>query len=186
MKQATDPGGSDPVPIIDITPFTTGETRGKAGVAEAVRTACEEIGFFVITGHDFPEGLVTRIYDVSRAFFDLPTEEKYEIGETGPVMGGLMHFGLGKEALAATLGGETIPDLKETLDFGPGFFGDRWPMRPPDLEPAWRAYYEAMSTLAATLRSIFATSLGLASEYFEDKFHSRDGPPAKVSADCLR
>ena len=170
MKQASDPGASDPVPIVDITPFAAEETRGRADVAEAVRTACEEIGFFVITGHGFPEGVVTRIYDVLRAFFDLPTEEKNEIGETGPVMGGLMHFGLGKEALAATLGGETIPDLKETLDFGPGFFGDRWPMRPPDLEPAWRAYYEAMSTLAATLRSIFATALGLAPEYFEDKF----------------
>ena len=170
MKQASDPGGSDPVPIVDITPFAAEETRGRADVAEAVRTACEEIGFFVITGHGFPEGVVTRIYDVSRAFFDLPTEEKNEIGETGPVMGGLMHFGLGKEALAATLGGETIPDLKETLDFGPGFFGDRWPMRPPDLEPAWRAYYEAMSMLAATLRTIFATALGLAPEYFEDKF----------------
>ena len=65
---------------------------------------------------------------------------------------------------------ETIPDLKETLDFGPGFFGDRWPVRPADLEPTWRAYYEAMSTLAATLRSIFATAVGLAPEYFEDKF----------------
>ena len=170
MKQASDPGRSDPVPIVDITPFTVEETRGRADVAGAVRTACEEIGFFVIAGHGFPEGVVTRVCDISRAFFDLPTEEKNEIGETGPVMGGLMHFGLGKEALAATLGGETIPDLKETLDFGPGFFGDRWPMRPPDLEPAWRAYYEAMSTLAATLRTIFATALGLAPGYFEDKF----------------
>ena len=170
MKQASDPSGSDPVPIIDITPFTAEEIGGKADVAEAVRIGCEEIGFFVITGHGLPEGGVTRIYDVSRAFFDLPTEEKNEVGETGPVMGGLMHFGLGKEALAATLGGETIPDLKETLDFGPGFFGDRWPIHPPDLEPTWREFYEAMSTLAATLRTIFATALGLAPEYFEDKF----------------
>ena len=170
MKQATNPGGRAPVPIIDITPFTTGEIRRRTDAAEAVRTACEEIGFFVMTGHGFPESLVTRIHDVSRAFFDLPAEEKNRIGESGPVMGGLMHFGLGKETLAATLGGEPIPDLKETLDFGPGFFGDRWPVRPPGLEPAWRAYYEAMSTLAATLRSIFATALGLAPEYFEDRF----------------
>ena len=70
MKHATDPGGSDPVPIVDITPFTTGEIRRRTGVAEAVRTACEDIGFFAIVGHGFPEGLVTRIYDVSRAFFD--------------------------------------------------------------------------------------------------------------------
>ena len=130
MKQATDPGGSGPVPIIGITPFTAGEIRRRTDVAEAVRTACEEIGFFVIVGHGFPEGLVSRIYGVSRAFFDLPPEEKNTIGETGPIMGGLMHFGLDKEALAAALGGGAIPDLKETLDFGPGFFGDRWPTCP--------------------------------------------------------
>ena len=128
MKQATDPGGDAPVPIIDITSFTTGEICRRADVAETIR--------FVMTGHGFPESLVTRIYDVSRAFFDLPAEEKNRIGESGPVMGGSMHFGLGKEALAATLGGEPVPDLKETLDFGPGFFGDRWPVRPPDLETA--------------------------------------------------
>ena len=46
MKQVTDPGGSDPVPTVDITPFPAGETHRRADVAEAVRTACEEIGFF--------------------------------------------------------------------------------------------------------------------------------------------
>ena len=70
MKQATDPGGSGPVPIIDITPFTAGEIRRRTDVSEAVRTACEEIGFFVMTGHGFPESLVTRKYEVSRAFFE--------------------------------------------------------------------------------------------------------------------
>ena len=111
-----------------------------------------------------------RIYDASRAFFDLPLEEKNAIGETGPVLGGIMHFGLAKEALAATLGGDPVPDLKEALDFGPGFHGDPWPVRPLDLEPAWRAYYDEMSALAAILRSIFAAALGLAPNFFEDEF----------------
>ena len=161
---------SGPVPKVDIAPFTAGETPEQARVAGAVRAACEDIGFFVITGHGFPEELETRIYDASRAFFDLPAEEKNAVGETGPVLGGLMHFAFGQEALAATLGNAAIGDLKETLDFGPGFFGDRWPTNPPDLEPAWRAYYKAMSDLAATLRSIFAAALGLDPDYFEDKF----------------
>ena len=87
-----------------------------------------------------------------------------------------MHFGLAKEALAATLGGERVPDLKKALDFGPGFHGDPWPMRPPDLEPAWRAYYVEMSALAATLRSIFAAALGLAPKYFEDEFRGHLSP----------
>ena len=34
MNQATDPGESGPVPIVDITPFTTDETRGRADVAK--------------------------------------------------------------------------------------------------------------------------------------------------------
>ena len=161
---------SGPVPLVDIAPFTAGQTPGRARVAGAVRAACEDIGFFVITGHGIPEELETRIYDASRSFFDLPAEEKNAVGETGPVLGGLMHFAFGQEALAATLGKAAIGDLKETLDFGPGFFGDRWPANPPDLEPAWRAYYEAMSALAATLRRIFAAALGLNPDYFEDRF----------------
>ena len=164
MKQAAEVGERDPVPIVDISPFTTGETRGKADVAEAVRAACEEIGFFAIVGHGFPEGLVTRIYDVSRAFFDLPAEEKNEIGESGPVMSGLMHFGLGKEALAATLGGETIPDLKETLDFGraslaTGGRSDRGPRA--RLACVLRSDVDARGYAAKHLRH----RLGLAPEY---------------------
>ena len=96
--------GRGPVPIIDITPFAAGQSAGRKGVVDDVRAACEDIGFFVITGHGIPEALVARIYDASRAFFDLTAEEKNAIGETGPVLGGLMHFALGKEALAATLG----------------------------------------------------------------------------------
>ena len=168
MKEAG--RGYAPVPLIDIAPFIVGERLGRERVATEVRAACEEIGFFLIVGHGFPETLATRIYDVSRAFFDLPLEEKNAVAETGPVMGGLMHFALGEEALAATLGNEAIADLKETLDFGPGFFGDRWPANPPGLESAWLAYYEAMSDLAATLRGIFATALALEPDCFEDKF----------------
>ena len=159
-----------PIPIIDIAPFTAGERLGRERVAGEVRAACEDIGFFVIVGHGFPEALATRVHDVSRAFFDLPLEERNAVGETGPVRGGLMQFALGEEALAATLGNEPIADLKETLDFGPDFFGNRWPANPPGLEDAWHAYYEAMSGLAATLRGVFAVALQLEPEYFEDKF----------------
>ena len=162
--------GDASIPIIDVAPFTVGKRLGRERVASEVRAACEEIGFFAIVGHGFPEELATRIYDLSRAFFDLPLEQRNAVGETGPILGGLMHFALGEEALAATLGNEAIADLKETLDFGPDFFGDRWPANPPDLESAWHAYYEAMSGLAATLRGIFAAALELEPDYFEDKF----------------
>ena len=162
--------GCGPVPIVDIAPYDAAETPGRGRVVDAIRAACEEIGFFVITGHGFSETLTAKIYDTSREFFDLPVAEKNAVSRTGPIMGGLMHFALGKEALVATLGDSAIGDLKESLDFGPGFWGDRWPANSPDLEPAWHAYYESMSDLAATLRRIFADAVGLETDYFEDRF----------------
>ena len=170
MTLSRNPEDRGSVPVVDIAPFTAGESAGQACVVDAVRTACEEIGFFVIAGHGFPEAAAKRIYNASRAFFDLPAEEKNAVGETGLVPGGLMHFAYCAEALAATLGETTASDLKEALDFGPGFFGDPWPANPPDLEPAWRGYYDEMSGLAATLRRIFAAALGLEPDFFEDKF----------------
>ena len=35
------------VPTVDIAPFTAGETPESARVVDAVRSACEEIGFFL-------------------------------------------------------------------------------------------------------------------------------------------
>lgn len=170
MDRARRPDGGGPVPVIDIAPFIAGKIPGRDGVVDRVRSACEDTGFFVITGHGFPEALATRICEVSRAFFDLPAEQKDRIGETGPVPGGLMHFPFCGEALAATLGEPAIRDLKEALDYGPGFYGDPWPAEPPGLEAAWHAYFTEMTSLAAELRGIFAAALGLRPDYFDDRF----------------
>jgi len=48
-------------------------------VVEAVRRACEDIGFLVITGHGVDRKLVAVVDSLSREFFDLPTEEKLGI-----------------------------------------------------------------------------------------------------------
>jgi isopenicillin N synthase-like dioxygenase len=45
------------VPTIDIAPFLNGDDETKKEVAELVRQACEDIGFFVITGHGVAPGL---------------------------------------------------------------------------------------------------------------------------------
>ena len=68
------------VPIIDIAPFLNGDgggdDKGKRQVAEQVRKAYEDIGFFVVTGHGIAPNLITEVNYVSKQFFDLPHEEK--------------------------------------------------------------------------------------------------------------
>jgi isopenicillin N synthase-like dioxygenase len=86
-----------------------------------------------------------------------------------------------KEALAASKGIDTPPDLKESFNGGPLAVPDdasddalAFCFRPtpyPDLEgfkPAWTAYYAAMEDLAARIMVAFAAALGLPESHFED------------------
>ena len=158
------------IPIIDMSGFTAGDPASSAGVVDAVRAACEETGFFVVTGHGVPDALIARMYDTSRAFFDLPPEQKARVAETGTLRGGLMHFGFEAEHLAGTRGEATPGDLKESLDYGPHFWGDAWPGEPAGLEAAWHDYYRALSGLAGDIRGIFMAAVGLPADYLDDKF----------------
>lgn len=153
----------DLIPIIDLS-----SQRGS--LVSAVRAACEQIGFFIVTGHGVPDDLIDEMYAISRAFFDLPADQKRQLSESGPRPGGVVYFPYLAERLAGTEGEATPGDLKESLDFGPGFNGGKWPGRPLGLEGVWHAYFKAMADLAGNLRRLFALASDLREDFFEAKF----------------
>ena len=157
------------IPVIDLAPFLAGEP-GAGGVVDAVLAACEEIGFFCVTGHGVPDAVVDALDERARAFFDLPDEQKLRVGRSGDVLGGVTFSPLASEALAASRGERTPGDLKQMLDTGPGWPGDHWPGEPEGLREAHEAYFEALSDLSAHLRRIFALAAGLPEDAFEDSF----------------
>ena len=58
------------VPLVDLSgAFEPGRRRDHA--VEAIRRACEDVGFLVITGHGVSSETVQRIEEVSRQFFAL-------------------------------------------------------------------------------------------------------------------
>ena len=67
------------MPVIDLAPFFSGTDEGKRLVADQVKNACENIGFFVVTNHGVPDDLVSRMVALSRSYFDLPREEKMKL-----------------------------------------------------------------------------------------------------------
>jgi isopenicillin N synthase-like dioxygenase len=154
------------VPVIDIAPFLAGTPEGKRAVAEQVGRACSEIGFLTIVGHGVPPELVRSTYDVSRAFFDLPHEEKVKVRVNSIGVG---YVPLQVESLAASLGQKTPGDLKESLNCGRDFGHDRWPERPAELRQIWVDYFTTLNSLAASIMRIFATALNLPEHYFDDK-----------------
>ncbi len=173
------------VPLIDISPFLTGSDEGKQRVARQVGQACRDIGFLVISGHGVPEDLIDATRTVSAEFFALPKEEKLRSKRPADdqVRG---YSAVGNEALAASLGDETPPDLKESLSIGPTdvplddpyytndqagphFAPNVWPPAPVALRETWTRYFAAMETLATRLMRIFALALDLPEHYFDSR-----------------
>jgi isopenicillin N synthase-like dioxygenase len=142
-------------------------------VVEDVRRACEEIGFLIVTGHGVEPTLVEEMGSVSRAFFDLPVEEKLRLRDGDLVPDRPVYRPVRSESLGSTAGGARRGDLKESLDYGPTLPGVGWPDRPRELETVYRRYLAAMNELGGRLRRTFAQALGEDEEFFEALFDDR-------------
>jgi isopenicillin N synthase-like dioxygenase len=83
-----------------------------------IDVACRDIGFLLIAGHGVPQDLVEEVDDVSRAFFDLPLEEKMRVVRPAPdVTRG--YIPIEGESVARSRGEHAPGDLNESLMIGP-------------------------------------------------------------------
>jgi isopenicillin N synthase-like dioxygenase len=171
------------IPVIDIEPFSSRDQTARRRVAEAVDRACTDLGFLVVSGHGVPDKLIDDMRTVSKAFFDLPLEEKQRLAMPSDRYRG--YISLGNEALANSLDQESPPDIKESFSSGPFDFPDDayhraatpgnffaqniWPARPAAFRSTWEAYFTAMEQLAARLMRIFAVGLDMPETFFDDK-----------------
>ncbi len=66
----------DEIPIFDAAACFDGEPGARQALADQVRRAQEEIGFYYLTGHGVPQDLIDRTFDAIAEFFALPDDEK--------------------------------------------------------------------------------------------------------------
>jgi len=172
-------------PVIDIAALRQPDAPAGARVeiARQVASACEEIGFFAVTGHGVPRPVITDLIAQSYTFFDLPLAQKLLVRRPRPEQN-RGYIPPGDERLARLRGNETPPDLKELYTIGPfdlpktpyftwpaaypSFAPNLWPARPAGLRPALQAYWRELDRVARTLCRIFATALDLAPAFFDD------------------
>lgn len=176
----------DEIPVIDTSPlFRGGDGAGKPGrdgVDRAIGGACEEIGFFVISGavlREFaPPGRLASLF----RFFDLPEERKRPLARRRFVPANTNSY----RGYFPTVDGDL--SFKEGIDVGPEFVhGDpRYPLDHPLIErnvwpdeadlPGWRAeigaHYAAMTDLGRILMRSMARYLGLEEGWFDPHFEA--------------
>ena len=164
------------VRVVDIAPLLDGGNPQQ--VADDIRLACRECGFFYVTGHTVDLGLRQRLDVLSRRFFAQPLEAKMairmELG--GPAWRG--YFPVGQELTSGK------PDLKEGLYFGAELSDDHplvragaplhgrnlFPADMPEFRAVVLAYIDAMTSLGHTLMEAVALSLGLERTYFAERY----------------
>ena len=176
------------IPLIDLGPYFAGGHADRQRVAGEVHSACERIGFFLISGHGVDPALCERARDASRTFFDLPPEEKLAIRQRQDDKANRGYEPLGTEHLSATIGVETPPDLKESLSFGPldvpddpsfrteaaapHYASNIWPERPAAFKPAIEAYIGALDRLGRHLHRIAALAFDLPEDHFDPRLEN--------------
>ncbi len=165
------------VPIIDVSPLW--EEKGDVQkVAEALRKACTEYGFFYIRNHGISEQLQQDLETLSHQFFQLDLTERMQIKMA---LGGKAWRGFFPVKGELTSG---KPDLKEGIYFGSELnetdsrVQAGWPMHGANLFPAQLpafrdtvlTYIEVITKLGHQLMQGLSFSLGLDKDYFNTHF----------------
>ena len=129
-----------PVPVIDLGPFLSGAAAEPPAVARAIARACEDIGFFTIVGHGVDAGLVRAMYDVSRAFFDLPLDDKQRVRRPTPEQSrGYIGVGVRVAKTAALLTSTSRPPKARPRPAAPPVTIATLPSRRPSSRPFYHA-----------------------------------------------
>ena len=127
------------IPIIDLAPCLSGGKGAFDVAAQAVREACETIGFFFVRNHGVAQSTIDRVFTECERFHSLPLEDKLAVRATGKVVG---YLPLGGQTQRTSVHGKSIApdrsasfyirqefaaDHPDRLAGKPWIFDNRWP-----------------------------------------------------------
>lgn len=161
------------VPDIDIRAFYDGDAAARRALAQAVDRACRDVGFLVVSGHRVDPALLQRTLRQAEAFFD--QDEALKRSAAPPDRRVRGYTPMGAQALAASRGDATPPDLFERFRMGQPCDARRgatdpanvWPLAPAGFRETLEACYAQLEALARDLMAIFALALDLPEHWFD-------------------
>ncbi|KAI5988350.1 hypothetical protein EDD15DRAFT_2463559 [Pisolithus albus] len=172
-------GAFDSIPIIDVGHASTLDER--IALAQQIRDACMNVGFFYIRNHGIPQETIDKAVSAMKGFFSLPLETKMklyhrEVGNfrgyepvldsnADPANRGDLHegFEIGWEELVLKENDE------KRANAGAMAGTNVWPSEPAEFRETCLNYYHAAIGVGKVLFRLFALALDLPETYFDDK-----------------
>jgi len=185
---AASPTAALSLPILDLSRLEAGPEEAEAFRAE-LREVTHEYGFFYLTGHGVPAELIERVMGTSRAFFNLPEDDKMAIENLqSPHFRGYTR-----------VGGELTQgkvDWREQIDIGPerpalDLTADdadylrlegpnQWPVNLPALQEVMTQWRAELNDVALRLMQAWALSLGADKHVFDEAFAHKPSTLIKI------
>ncbi|KAG0282377.1 hypothetical protein BGZ96_000539 [Linnemannia gamsii] len=176
------------LPLIDLANFTDSSPEQRMKTAKQLVVACQDVGFVYIVNHGVPKEALTRAFQVSEDFYNLPQEDKLKAPHPP---GWAVHRGYswpGLEKVSEAISGpndedtvsklRAVQDFKESYEVGSENNTDQpnvWP--PNDVYPEWRPtmqrFYWTCFEAAKTILRALALGIGLQEEELL-RLHSGD------------
>ena len=170
------------IPVIDYGPYFAGEPGALARLAEDVRHACENIGFFYALNHGVPQPVIDRCFAASRRFHAQPLDEKLRLR--------LNENNIGYMPMNASVQGASQVHKATTPNQNESFFvshdrgsdhpdvvaglplrgRNQWPSGLPGLRDDIMAYFHALGAMCDRMLPAFAVALGMPPDFFAPYF----------------
>ncbi|KAJ7766500.1 hypothetical protein DFH07DRAFT_343776 [Mycena maculata] len=161
------------IPVIDFSDASSKNVTKRRALADRIRDACVNVGFFYVKNHPITEATIADTIRAAGDFFALPTPTKLALD---------IHKSANFKGYTALLGENTDPtgrgDLHEGFDLGWEQQGDGpmtgvnvWPLEAdlPGFRDRVLAYYRQAVEFGQSLFPLFALALDLPENFFDDK-----------------
>ncbi|THU84463.1 Clavaminate synthase-like protein [Dendrothele bispora CBS 962.96] len=176
------------IPIIDLSAVSSTDPVKRRELADLIRDACINVGFFYINNHGIPNDVITAAVEAGKRFFTLPDHVKMDLdihktdnfkgytallGEnTDPNGRGDLHEGFDIGWDSSLIFDTSSALLSDDATAGAAMTGTNvWP--PEDVLPGFKepvlAYYRAAVDLGRSLFPLFALALDLEEDFFKEK-----------------
>jgi isopenicillin N synthase-like dioxygenase len=169
---------ADDIPVIDLSGLSSGSGSGSASdlerIAQQLRLACEQVGFFLITGHGVSPELIAETFDHVREYHARPLDEKLAIQMDRPDWphGGMGYLPHRNGKLPSREKANFNEAFLIKRDHQITFDDNQWP-RPADL-PAFRGavekYAQALTSLGKSMLPAYARALNMPADFFDQAF----------------
>jgi isopenicillin N synthase-like dioxygenase len=171
------------IPVLDLAGLHQGVPGARARLAEELRQAFTEVGFYFVRNHGVAQQILDDMFEATSRFHDLPLGEKLKIQRNEHNIGYMPMRG-STTNINALGGAKTRPNLNESIFFkrelapdhpdvlaGIRFRGtNQWPTALPEMRQPVLACCDALEALGRSLLPLYALALGQPADFFDKPF----------------